>query len=447
MCSRHTHLFPSAVFADLVCSLRAPATQGAELAAVAECPWALSRLPMKAESCAPTVIDEDARARAAAFVVPRAALPRRVVVALSGGVDSSVALWLLKEQGHEVLGVSLRLAPDDGDSLAVRHGRCCSHDDLTDARRVADAVSAPFYAIDARDRFKAAVFDPFVAAYRAGHTPIPCLACNHEVKLGDLLKTARSLDAVLATGHYVRSVVRSFQGGSAAALARPLDRRRDQTYWLYGTPHDVVADLLFPLGELDKPLVRALALRAGLPIVAAKPDSQEICFVPDGDHAAVVERASGPLPGGSLVHIGGKPLGQHQGVHHFTVGQRRGTGVASPNEGERLYVVDVDATSGRVLLGPKEALATTLVRAAPLKTAQALSSWPAEIAAQVRARQPAQAARWHIDDEGALVVRFVEPVQGVALGQALVAYDGDVVLGGGVITGRLDGLVPRTEPN
>ena len=191
--------------------------------------------------------------------------------------------------------------------------------------------------------------------------------------------------------------------------------------------------------------MRALALRAGLPVVAVKPDSQEICFVPDGDHAAVVERASGPLPGGALVHIGGKTLGQHKGVHHFTVGQRRGTGVASPNEGERLYVVDVDASSGRVLLGPKEALATSVVRAGPLKTAQALSSWPAEITAQVRARHPAQKARWHVDDDGGLVVRFGEPVLGVALGQALVAYDDDVVLGGGVITGRLDGAAPRVE--
>ncbi|MDP2341101.1 MAG: tRNA 2-thiouridine(34) synthase MnmA [Deltaproteobacteria bacterium] len=395
------------------------------------------------DACTPAPIDDDARSRAADFVVVKAAVPRRVVVALSGGVDSSVAAWLLKEQGHEVIGVSLRLAPDDGDSLAVRHGRCCSHDDMTDARRVADAVGAAFYAIDARDRFKAAVFDPFVAAYRAGHTPIPCLACNHEVKLGDLLKTARSLDAALATGHYVRNVVRISGGRSSAAIARPFDVRRDQTYWLYGTPHDVVGDLLFPLGELDKPLVRALALRAGLPVVAVKPDSQEICFVPDGDHAAVVERASGPLPGGALVHIGGKPLGAHKGVHHFTIGQRRGTGVASPNEGERLYVVDVDASSGRVTMGPKEALATTVVRAGPLKTAQALASWPAEITAQVRARHVAQRARWEIDDDGALVVRFFEPVIGVALGQALVAYDGDVVLGGGVISGRLDGLVPR----
>jgi tRNA-specific 2-thiouridylase len=394
------------------------------------------------DACAPAPIDDDARARAAAFVVPRAPQPRRVVVALSGGVDSSVVAWLLKEAGHDVIGVSLRLAPDDDATLAVRHGRCCSHDDLTDARRVADAVGAPFYALDARARFKEAVFDPFVRDWRSGRTPIPCLACNHEVKLGDLLKTARTMDAALATGHYVRRVDRVVDGVTHAAIARPADRRRDQTYWLYGTPFSDVADLLFPLGDLDKPLVRALAARAGLPVVAQKPDSQEICFVPDGDHARVVERASGAVPGGNLVHIGGRPLGRHDGVHHFTVGQRRGTGVASPNDGERLYVVDVDAASATVTLGPREALATTVVRAAPLRLAQPLSSWPTRVFAQVRARHAAQAATWQVAGD-TLTVRFEEQVLGVAPGQALVVYDGDVLLGGAVIDARVDGAVPR----
>ncbi len=393
---------------------------------------------MSDNSCARADIDDDALARAAAFVVQKAAHPRRVVVALSGGVDSSVAAWLLKEAGHEVLGVSLRLAPDDDASIAVRHGRCCSHDDMTDARRVADAIGADFYAIDARDRFKEAVFDPFVAAYARGETPIPCLACNHEVKLGDLLKTARRLDAALATGHYVRVV----DHHGVAALARPVERQRDQTYWLYGTPAEVIPELMFPLGELDKPLVRALAARAGLPVVAHKPDSQEICFVPDGDHARVVERARGDLPPGELVHINGRPLGRHRGVHHFTIGQRRGTGVASPNEGERLYVVDVDAASATVTMGPREALACQTVRAAPMRLAHPLERWPEVVTAQVRARhQPAPATVRIVDNQ--LEVRFAEPVFGVAVGQALVAYDGDVLLGGGVIVERVDGLRPR----
>ncbi len=393
---------------------------------------------MSDQSCTPTPIDDDAIARAAAFVVPPANPPRRVVVALSGGVDSSVAAWLLKEAGHEVIGVSLRLAPDDEGSIAVRHGRCCSHDDMTDARRVADAVGADFYAVDARARFKDAVFDPFVAAYSRGETPIPCLACNHEVKLGDLLGTARRLGAVLATGHYVRIV----DHGGHPAIARPLDRQRDQTYWLYGTPAEVVPELLFPLGDLDKPLVRALARRAGLPVVAQKPDSQEICFVPDGDHARVVEGALGPQPAGQLVHINGKPLGRHKGVHHFTIGQRRGTGVASPNEGERLFVVDLDASTSTVTMGPREALACTVVRAAPMRAAFPTHLWPERITAQVRARHQPQPARWRLVD-GSLELTFDDPVLGVALGQALVAYDGDVVLGGGVIVERVDGLRPR----
>lgn len=386
-------------------------------------------------TCAPAPIDEDARARADAFVVPRAASSTRVVVALSGGVDSAVVAWLLKEAGHDVVCVSLRLAPDDPSTLHVRQGRCCSVDDLTDARRVADRIGAPFYAVDARDRFQEAVFDPFVEAYRRGETPIPCLACNHVVKFGDLHRTASDLDARLATGHYARRVERR----GRPALARPADLSRDQTYYLYGTRADVVEDLLLPLGDLDKPLVRALAARAGLP-VSQKPDSQEICFVPDGDHARVVEKASGPLPGGDLVHIGGAKLRAHDGVHRFTVGQRRGLAVAA---GERMYVVDVDGETGRVTVGPREALACTTVRTAPVAAMIPLHEWPREIAVQVRARHRAQPARWRVLDDGGLEIAFLQPVHAVALGQAAVCYDGDVVLGGGLLAARVDGAFPR----
>jgi tRNA-specific 2-thiouridylase len=395
---------------------------------------------MSDATCIPAPLDDDAVARAAHYVVQKAERPERVVVAVSGGVDSSVAAWLLKEMGHEVICVSLRLAPDDEGSIAIRHGRCCSHDDMTDARRVADAIDADFYAVDARARFKDAVFDPFVAAYARGETPIPCLACNHEVKLGDLLGTARKLGAKLATGHYARVV----DHHGHAAIARPVDASRDQTYWLYGTPTAVIGELLFPLGDLDKPLVRALARRAGLPVVAQKPDSQEICFVPDGDHARVVEGARGPLPEGQLVHINGRPLGTHKGVHHFTVGQRRGTKVASPNEGERLYVVDIDAQNGDVTMGPRDALACQVVRAQPLMVAFPVEQWPKKVTAQVRARAKPQACSWAVRD-GVVEVVFDDPVFGVALGQALVVYDGDVVLGGGVISARVDGARPRAS--
>lgn len=374
--------------------------------------------------------------RAAAFVTPRAARPRRVLIAMSGGVDSSVAAWLLQQAGHEVIGVSLRLAPDDAGAPA--EGRCCSIDDLTDARRVADALGIPFHAVDARERFRDAVVRPFVEAYRQGLTPIPCLACNHEVKLGDLLQTARSLGAALATGHYARKVLR----GDRTALARPHDRARDQTYWLYGTPADDLDDLELPLGDLDKPLVRALARRARLP-VARKPDSQEICFVPDGDHAAVVERMAGKGAAGELVDIGGARLRPHDGVHRFTVGQRRGTGVSSAKDGERRYVVDVDGESGTVTLGPPEALAVRTVRAAPLRCAQPLDSWPDVVMVQVRARHAAQPARWRIV-AGVLELVTESPLRGVALGQAAVCWDDDVLLGGGVLVAR-DGAFARAQ--
>ncbi|MCC7071983.1 MAG: tRNA 2-thiouridine(34) synthase MnmA [Deltaproteobacteria bacterium] len=368
--------------------------------------------------------------------MPRAPRPRRVVVALSGGVDSTVAAWLLKEAGHEVIGVSLRLAPDAHGP--ARAGRCCSVDDLGDARRMAGALGIPFHVVDARDRFVEAVVAPFAEAYRQGLTPIPCLACNHEIKLGDLLRTARSLGAALATGHYARKLWR----GERAALARAADRARDQSYWLYGTPADDIADLELPLGELDKPLVRALARRAGLP-VANKPDSQEICFVPDGDHARAVEELRGAGAPGELQDAQGVVLRRHDGVHRFTVGQRRGTGVSSAVAGERRYVVDVDGQSGRVVLGDARDLLVRRVRAAPLLLAQPINAWPPTVRVQVRARHAAQAARWQLIDD-AIAIELEEPVRGVALGQAAVCYDGDVLLGGGILIER-DGPWARSQ--
>lgn len=374
--------------------------------------------------------------RAARFVAPRAARPRRVVVALSGGVDSSVAAWLLAQAGHEVIGVSLRLAPDG--LGAAEQGGCCSVDDLSDARRIAQALGVPFHAVDARARFLDAVMRPFADAYRQGLTPIPCLACNHDIKLGDLLQTARSLGAGLATGHYARKVTR----GGRPALARAVDGARDQTYWLYGTPADDIDDLELPLGELDKPLVRALARRAGLP-VAAKPDSQEICFVPAGGHAAVVERLAGRGIAGEVLDANGGLLRRHDGVHRFTIGQRRGTGVSSAVAGERRYVVDIDGVSGRVVIGAEQALLVRRVRAAPLRLAQPLASWPEVVWLQVRSRHAAQTARWRLVDDGIELYAEV-PIRGVALGQAAVCWDGDALLGGGILVER-DGPFARAQ--
>lgn len=386
-------------------------------------------------NCRTVIIASEDIQSAEVFQVPLAEKPQRIVVAMSGGVDSSVAAWLLKEAGHEVIGVSLRLAPDDAHALASREGRCCSADDMTDARQVCERLGVPFYAIDARDKFKEAVFDPFVAAYRQGITPIPCLACNHQVKFGDLFHVAQSMGAVLATGHYATVV--DYKG--VKALARPEDSARDQTYYLYGTAPEVIERLYMPLGGLKKPFIRALAKRMGLS-VSQKPDSQEICFVPDGDHAKVVEKASGPLPTGDLLHINGKKVGRHEGVHHFTIGQRRGVGVGL---GERTYVVDVDAKSNQVTLGSSEALLVSKVEAGPLKNAVPLTLWPKTVEVQVRARSQPQRARFELLANGNMVFEFETPVKAVALGQAAVVYDENILLGGGILVARLDGSVPR----
>jgi tRNA-specific 2-thiouridylase len=388
-------------------------------------------------SCVTPIITPDPALQqlADSYVVAPAANPKRVVVAMSGGVDSSVAAWLLKEAGHDVIGVSLRLAPDDPGALNVRHGRCCSVDDMTDARQVCDRLGIPFYAIDSRERFKKVVFDPFVKAYRSGQTPIPCLACNHDVKFGDLYKTAKSLGASLATGHYARVV--DYKG--KRTLARPDDLNRDQTYYLYGTDPEVLENLELPLGELEKPFIRALARRMGM-AVHNKPDSHEICFVPDGNHARVVEKAGGPVPKGELQSLDGAKIAEHPGVHHFTIGQRRGIGVGV---GERAYVVDIDASTDVVTLGPKNALDCTRIKAGPLRLAVATELWPAEVLVQIRARHRATPATWALGEGSEVYFTFTDKTSAVALGQAAVVYDGDVLLGGGLITGRLDGLRPR----
>ncbi len=358
----------------------------------------------------------------------------RVVVAMSGGVDSSVVAALLVSQGYEVIGVTLQLY-DHGQAVH-RAGSCCAGQDIHDARRVAEAIGIPHYVLDYESRFRDEVIERFADSYLAGETPIPCVDCNRTVKFRDLLGLARELDAdALATGHYVMS--RSGAGGRRA-LHRAADETRDQSYFLYATTQDQLDLLRFPLGSLPKSRTRELAAELGLAI-ADKPDSQDICFVPSGRYAEVIERLKpGASRPGDIVDMEGRVLGRHDGILRFTVGQRKGIGIAAS---EALYVVRLDAELAHVVVGPRSALATRLVRVRDLNWLgdAALDALPAEgleVAARVRStRAPKPALLRFVDGEH--VVELLDAEEGVAPGQACVFYDSAApdarVLGGGII--------------
>jgi tRNA-specific 2-thiouridylase len=342
----------------------------------------------------------------------------RIVVAMSGGVDSSVTAALAARTGAEVIGVTLQLY-DYGEAVK-RTGACCAGQDIYDARTVADRLGIAHYVLDYETRFRESVIDRFADEYAAGRTPIPCALCNQGVKFTDLIAFAKELGAdCLATGHYVRRVV----GDHRVELHKGADPRRDQSYFLYGTTADQLKFLRFPLGDLPKPEVRRIALETGL-AVASKPDSQDICFVPDGDYASLVKRLrpETAAPGG-IVDLDGRVLGQHRGVVHFTIGQRRGIEIGgSP---EPLYVVRIEPEERRLVVGPRSALAVERMRVEEL-------SWIGEdqrdVCVKVRSLAPAVPAR--IEDGWAV---FARPEYGVAPGQAAVFYDGSRVLGGGWI--------------
>ena len=351
----------------------------------------------------------------------------RVVVAMSGGVDSSCTAALLVEAGYEVVGITLQLY-DHGAAIG-RKGACCAGQDIHDARRVAERLDIPHYVLDFEARFREQVIEDFAESYASGRTPIPCVRCNQRVKFRDLLEIARDLGAdALATGHYVRRLA----SGVGVELHCAADPRRDQSYFLFATTRAQLSFLRFPLGGLEKDETRALAARFGLP-VAGKPDSQDICFVPQGGYARVVERlrpdAAEP---GEILHVDGRVLGRHEGVMHFTVGQRRGLAVAT---GERLYVVRLEPARRRVIVGPKEALASAAAELSGVNWLgdEALPAGGIEVMVKHRAQEPPVRARVSGTGDGDARVAFAEPQAGVAPGQACVFYRATRVLGGGWI--------------
>ncbi|WP_420407140.1 tRNA 2-thiouridine(34) synthase MnmA [Hoeflea sp.] len=362
----------------------------------------------------------------------------RVVVAMSGGVDSSVVAGLLAREGYDVLGVTLQLY--DHGAAVHRAGACCAGQDIDDARRVCETLGIPHYVLDYEKRFREAVINPFAESYVIGETPIPCVACNQTVKFADLLATARDLGAdALATGHYIRSRANpSADNPGRRALYRPIDSERDQSYFLFATTQEQLDYVRFPLGELPKIRTRELAEEMGLG-VAQKADSQDICFVPQGKYANVIEKLKPDSAlAGEIVHIDGRVLGEHPGIVHYTIGQRRGIGVAV---GDPLYVVHLDARSRRVIVGPREALDT---RRLILRDMNWLGDTPLEelgpeglaCFAKVRSTRPPRPAVLHHQD-GEISVELVDGESGVAPGQACVLYSaaGDEarVYGGGFI--------------
>lgn len=353
----------------------------------------------------------------------------RIVVAMSGGVDSSVTAALLKDQGYDVVGITLQLY--DHGAAIQKKGACCAGQDIHDARRVAEAIGIPHYVLDYESRFRDSVMDEFADSYLRGETPVPCVRCNQTVKFRDLLETAQDLGAsALATGHYLRRD----EAGGKARLFRGRNAVKDQSYFLFATTQEQADFLRFPLGDLTKDETRALAEKYNL-AVAAKPESQDICFVPNGDYAKVIERLRpGSAVPGDIVDLDGNILGRHSGIINYTIGQRRGLGIAT---GRPLYVVRIDPDRNRVVVGPQEAL---LVSNLTLREVNWIGDHPlgldgADVFVKIRSTAEPVAATVFGALDGWAEVHLQMPEPGVSAGQACVMYKGDRLLGGGWIAG------------